>query len=113
MISFFSIDIFLLDGSFYTNFDFPNGWFHIAVNYIGPNGDEGIKVYKNGVDETGDTKVEKGYSNPISGGRIVVGRFYTESDNVGTAYSSVWVDELIYFNSSLSHAEVVKIYEEV
>ena len=83
------------------------------MNYIGPNDAGGFRVYKDGADQTGDAKVEMGYSQPIADGRVVVGRFWTDSDNDGTAYSSVWVDELIYFNSCLSHEEIVKIYEAV
>ena len=74
--------------------EFSTEWFHIAVNYINPNDAEELRVYKDGADETGDAKVESGYSHPIADGRIVVGRFWTDSDNGGTAYSSVWVDEL-------------------
>ena len=62
-----------MDGAFYDNFDFSAGWFHIAVNYIGPNDAEGLRVYKDGADETGDAKVEMGYSHPIADGRVVVG----------------------------------------
>ena len=28
----------------------PSGWFHIVVNYIGPDEGEGIRIYHNGVE---------------------------------------------------------------
>ena len=41
------------------------------------------------------------------GGRIVAGREYTDSDE---RYASVQVDELIYFNASLTSDDVQSVY---
>ena len=51
---------------------------------------------------------EKGvWSHPAADGRIVVARWYIDNDSL---YSSVQVDELIYFNVALTSDEVQSIY---
>ena len=71
------------------------------LNYIGPN--EGIR---DGAEEGTDTdKTARSYST--GDGRIVVGRYYPDRNE---RYSSVQVDELIYFNAALRNDDVQLIY---
>ena len=76
------------------------------LNYIGPNDGEGFKIFYDGQEVgSGTSKVTASY--PAGDGRIVVGRWYTNSDS---HYSSVQVDELIYFNAALTSDDVQSIY---
>ena len=73
------------------------------MNYIGPDDDEGIRVYQNGVEmKPFDTQTSPS-SNPVGAGRIVVGRSKTDTDK---NYVSVQVDELIFFNHVLGMEEI-------
>ena len=72
------------------------------LNYIGPNDGEGIRIYVNGVQVASDNmKIAVAYQS--GDGRIVVGRYYTDSNRL---YTSVEVDELIFFNRSLTLEEI-------
>ena len=78
-------------------------WTHIVMNYIGPDDDEGIRVYQKGVEmKPFDTQTSPS-SNPVGAGRIVVGRSKTDTDN---NYVSMQVDELIFFNHVLGMEEI-------
>ena len=61
-------------------------------------------VYHDGVrlNETGQTN---SISNP-GDGRIVIGRRYSGLDE---AYSSVQVDELLFFNQTLTEEEIIML----
>ena len=84
----------------------PTGWTHVVLNYFGTGDDEGISGYYDGREVARDTKEStKDYS--AGDGRIVVGRLYTNSDE---KYASVMVDELMFFNQSLSDVEIEMIY---
>ena len=66
--------------------------------YIGPNDGEGITLYMDGEEVASD--MEKYIASYSAGeGSIVVGRYYTDQDR---NYASVMVDELIFFNHSLT-----------
>ena len=84
----------------------PSGWTHVVLNYIGPNDGEGIRGYVNGVEVASDT-TKTNASHSAGDGRIVVGRFKTDTD---LSYASVHVDELIYFEASLTNDDVQSIY---
>ena len=92
----------LFDGRFNTAQYRPAGWTHIVLNYIGPNNGEGIRIYYDGTEVASDTeKTEWVY--PAADGRIVVGRSYTNTDDL---YGSVQVDKLLFFNHSLTPEEI-------
>ena len=76
------------------------------VNYIGPSDGEGVSIYYDGAEVASDT-TKSAKSKPAGDGRIVVGRRYTKKD---CDYASVEVDELIYFNDSLTSDEVQSFY---
>ena len=75
-------------------------------NYIGPNNGEGIRWYQNGQEVTNDTTKAGGPYLP-GDSRVVLGRFTTDRDE---KYSSVEVDDLIYFNAALTSSDVQSIY---
>ena len=84
------------------------GWFHIVGNYIGPNDDEGFKIYYDGTEVASDTTKSLVSRSP-GDGRIVVGRQYTDRDQ-DNSYASLEVDELIFFNAALTSDHVQSIY---
>ena len=77
------------------------------LNYIGPNDGEGLRIYYNGMEVTSDTIKSSAGPYSTGDGRIVVGRRLT---NLDENYASVQVDELIYFNASLTSDDVQSIY---
>ena len=84
-------------------------WIYIVLNYIGSNEAEGVRVYFDGREvRSGTIKTAIPYS--AEDGRIVVGREYTDIDD---RYTSILVDELMYFNQSLSLVEIEAIYNVV
>ena len=72
------------------------------LNYIGPNNGEGIRIYYNGKKEASSGRKLYG-GNTAHSGRIIAGRFNTEADQY---YTSVQVDELIFFDQSLTLEEI-------
>ena len=76
------------------------------LNFSGPNGGEGIRIFYDGQKVTSDTS-KTAQSRSAGDGRIVVGRINTDKDD---RYSSVQIDELIYFNITLADTEVKSIY---
>ena len=69
-------------------------WIHLALNYIGPNDGQGIRVYLDGVPRGSDVTVSKSQDRHSQGeGRVVVGREFTHFDD---KYANVTVDELLF-----------------
>ena len=63
-------------------------------------------MFNNGVEvASGSTKETTSYS--LGDNRIVVGRWYTDSNE---RYAGLHVDELMYFNTVLSTEEVYLLY---
>ena len=80
-----------------------NEWVHGVLNFLGPNDGEGIRIYENGKHVGNDTTVNL-FKSPRneSNGQIVIGRLYAEH----LLEASVQVDELMFFNKSLTEAEI-------
>ena len=76
------------------------------LNFIGPNDEEGIRIYYNGQEVKRDTTKTSNF-HTAGDGRIVVGRYRTDLDR---DYASFMVDELIYFNVSLTSDDLQLIY---
>ena len=92
----------LTDGEFSVAIDKISGWFHLLLNYIGPNNGQGIRIYYDGV-EVGSADTKKRKTSTGGNGRIAIGRLYYDLDDV---YDSVQVDELLFFNEALTEAEI-------
>ena len=78
----------------------PSGWFHAVLNFMGTT----TTIYQDGV-----KTIESGaliYHLTQGDGRIAVGRRFTELDE---AYSSVQVDELLFFNQTLTDDEIIML----
>ena len=63
-------------------------------------------MFSNGVEVASDTAKET-QSYSLGDSRIVVGRWYTDSNE---KYAGLHVDELVYFNTVLSTEEVYLLY---
>ena len=80
-----------------------NHWFHIVFNYIGPDPDEGYRVYHDGIQVVGDVGIQSDPRAPQVDAKIVIGRRFTAMDGF---YSSLVVDELLFFNRALTNDEI-------
>ena len=103
---FYRIQVYLPDGFLDTSHSVPSAWFHVVLNYIGADNGEGIKMFIDGSKVTSDT-TKTAHSSLAGDGMIVVGRIYTDKDQ---SYTSVQVDELIFFNRALTSVEVQSVY---
>ena len=93
----------LPDGYFYAYPSRPAGWTHVLLN---SKDGEGIRIYINGEEVESYTN-KRSSSHAAGDGRIVVGRYDAYHDDY---YTSVHVDELIYFNAALTTDDVQSIY---
>ena len=84
----------------------PIYWHHLVFNYIGTNGTQGIAVYHDGQEVTGSTNGQT-LSTTAGPGEVVIGRYLTTWDG---GYSSVLVDELLFFNRELTPEEIQILY---
>ena len=125
MLPFFSILIFLpyfryrlrlLEERFTVTVPRPSGWFHSVLNFIPGNettdveepSDE-IRVYHDGILVGSD--FSEGVGRSIGGhGRIVIGQSYLPGTrNTANSYISAEVDELMFFNQSLTEDKITML----
>ena len=94
----------------------PIGWFYSVLNFIPGNETtdievtvHGIKVYHDGILVGSDFSEGMGFA--IGGdGRIVIGQSHLPgSRNKANSYISAEVDELMFFNQSLTEAEITRL----
>ena len=100
------MQVYVTDGHFIAYPQKSSRWTHIVLNYIGPENGQGIRNYNDGAEVESDTTKNQQSFSP-GDGRIVVGRFFTDRNQ---QYASVQVDELIFFNRTLTSAEVNSVY---
>ena len=94
----------LSDGPFYLFVGVPAGWVHAVLNFIGPDEGQGISIYNNGNHVgTNNTKHITDNENGQNDGHIEVGRLV---GLIQAHYASVDVDELYFFNRTLTDAEI-------
>ena len=84
----------------------PLDWYHLVFNYIGTNGTQGIAIYHDGQEVTSDTHGQT-LSASAGSGEMVIGRYLTSWDG---SYSSVLVDELLFFNHQLTQDKIQILY---
>ena len=83
-------------------------WIHAVLNFIGTNDEEVIRIYNNGVQVTNEEIGQTNRTQSTSDGRIVIGRLYTNEDE-DSDYASVQVDELLFFNQTLTEPEIAML----
>ena len=83
-----------------------NQWAQLVLNFIGPNGGEGIEAFKDG---TRREFSRYGTSSTYTAGegRVVIGRRYVSRSQ---DYAQVELDELIFFNKARLYNEVMDLY---
>ena len=99
--------IYVSDGGFFHYGTKPsNDWFHVVINYFGPNNGQGFKTYFDGnLRITDNTKWQ--HNTSPSNGKIVIGKFFADIDHY---YTSMDVDELLFFNHTLTTQEINSLY---
>ena len=78
-------------------------WFHIVFNFLGLNDDQGIAVYHSGL-LSGNPGLTNRYHALMHTGPMALGVAYFL--NGEEMFSSLQVDELLFFNSSLTAHEI-------
>ena len=102
----FRFRVYLKNRGFVLNHSTTTGWTHIVLNYLGPNEGEGIRIYYDG-EEVGTEPTKTSPILTTGIGRIVLGRYYPDEEG---HYSSIQVDELLFFNTELTNAEIGLIF---
>ena len=77
----------------------------MTVNFIGPNNGEGLRVYHDGKLVANINRKWK-YRLSSVDGRIVIGGL---GIGFGNRYTSLHVDDLVFFNQPLSEEEIVML----
>ena len=95
------------DGDFVIEIDQISGWFHTVYNFIGPSEGQGIELFIDGSLVANDS-TRRAASVGDGDGTVVVGRVYTDNDKW---YGSFNMDELVFFDRTLSAEEARLLYE--
>ena len=99
--------IYVSDGGFFHCGTKPsNDWFHVVINYFGPNNGQGFKTYFDGNLRITDYTKWQHNTSP-SNGKIVIGKFFADIDHY---YTSMDLDELLFFNHTLTTQEINSLY---
>ena len=92
-------------------------WFHIILNFFGFNNTQGITVYHDGV-QLNKTAERNSYSGNFyaSDRRIVLGRIadeftYGPHSDPYLYYSSVSIDELLFYNHILTDQKIMQMIQ--
>ena len=97
--------IYLLNSRFVTDVALPSGWFHVVMNYLGPEDGQGIRAYHNGVLIGSDNTTGSGTSS-LGNGIVAVGKYPAENDG---NYANVDMDELMFFNQILTDQSILDV----
>ena len=81
-------------------------WFHLVLNYLGPDPDHGVDIYQYGEDLMIDDNIVPNTS-PSGTGVVVIGKSSPKADR---GYSSIMVDEVMFFNRKLTMDEIGILY---
>ena len=99
--------MYLPDGRFKEHIPIPfMKWTHVALNYIGPEEGQGMRVYYDGT-LTGNITAKIFSTSPDGEERIFIGRFFLDIDRIG--YGNIDLDELLFFNETVSEQEILAV----
>ena len=100
--------LFLRDKSYHSILAKPTGWTHVVLNWDVANG---FDFYYNVVEQSGGPPIPNSDGPRVdTDGRVVVGRTFTDID---TAYSSIMMDELLFFNYKLNSEQIQMLYNNI
>ena len=83
----------------------PTQWFHLVLNYLGP--DQGATIYQDGEEHLHQGLQD--VTQTAGTGIVVIGRHSPVSDD---RYTSVMMDELMFFNRKLTSNEAQILYNQ-
>ena len=92
-------------------------WFHIVLNFFGFNDEQGIIVYHDGVQVKNTPKRKRIPGQHASDRRIILGRAIDEcfecfpSNRKYYMYSSLSIDELLFYNHILTDKEIMQMIQ--
>ena len=85
----------------------------MVLNYIGPEHGQGIHIYYNGAKlDGGSYKSPPGKPTSAADGSVTVGKFKNYYYSVAIDYSSVALDELLFYNVKLMSDQIRKLYNQ-
>ena len=100
--------MYLPDGDFLTSFVLTTNWRHIVMNYLGPVSGEGLRIYVDGY--LSDAAALKGGGSYSPGdGNVILGRYYEGFYDDSDPYTGAYIDELLFFNTTLRDAHIVAL----
>ena len=82
----------------------PVEWFHLVLDYLGP--EQGLTIHHNGAEKVNESRTVPS-DLPSGPGIVVIGRYSPLTDD---SYASVMMDELMFFNRKLSLEEISFLY---
>ncbi len=88
-----------------TNSSLPNVWTHVVVTYAGNSNVSGVKIYKNGINQTLTTN----FNNLVSS--ITGTTNWRIGDDGTTDYTSGIIDDVRFYNRELTAKEVQSLYK--
>ena len=106
MFECFRAEVGIQNGYFITKVNSRSGWTHVVLNYIGPSSGQGIRLFMDR-QEVASVTTRMSRSSGAADGRVVVGKLFS----VGEHYASVEIDELIFFNQTLSLGQIKALNE--
>ena len=96
----FRYGIVLKSGTVFDSVQASHEWYHLVLNFINP----GIVVYHDGV-QVVNTGAIQSYETSEGLGLVVIGRYEVFEDD-STEYTSLMMDELMFFNRKLTLEEI-------
>ena len=109
LLLFSRIFVILPDGLLCLDHPRPAGWTHLTLNYIGSENEQATIMYYDS-EKVASTTTKYSGTNPPGDSRIVVGRRHADTDQ---NYISAKVDELIFFNKTLSSTDIKLLYNGI
>ena len=91
--------------AFPVNYVGNNKWFHVVVNYRA--NELRMEAYIDKIIKISTTNSDT-YSFSPGNGVLQIGRRYTDRNNY---YNSMWADDLLFFNTSLTQSDITAIYD--
>ena len=80
-----------------------NTWIHVTMIYRGPNNDQGIEVYQDGVIKASST-MRSSITTAIPSGILKIGRLF--NGIIDSNLASISMDELMFFNYQLNQTGI-------
>ena len=106
----YSFNLYLPDG--YRSQGMPpvpfNEWHHFACSFTDPDEEDRFQVFYDGT-TSGTRHAFSPTTSSTGSGRVVIGRAFINVDN---SYTSLELDELLFFNRALQKQEILTLYQQ-